>query len=340
MYCSKEPVDDFSKSIRGVIFENDVVVHRGLPYSEDVDVNDDEKIDFLLSENFRACLSHEGTVVRMIYFGAQWNMTTHRRLDATKSRWGNARPFGLIFKDKLSQYFSSYEAFLENLDKNKHYHFLLKATDETRIVVFPDQKESIILTAISCAATFDILPLEPVGGIPVSQSLSFSDSKAVREFVLGCDPFAAQGVMFFSGDMQQSFRVANPEYLKFVSVRDNISSLSQCYACQRLKQEKELFFKLYPNGESIGRSFEEKFDAIALELHRIYLARHVDRRKIHVSQLRHKFLTTVHKFYKTSAQPQNLDIRIFDIKNLLNKLNPFELHKLVTGRDKFVTQKP
>lgn len=336
MFCSKEPKDNFSKTIRGVIFENDKLVHRGFPYSEDVDVNDEDSVSSLLSRNFRACLSHEGTVLRMIYFGGQWNMTTHRRLDATKSKWGSSESFGNIFKNAIKVYFKSYDDFLLNLDREKHYHFLLKSTEETRIVVYPQPLEPVILTAITCAKTFDLLPLEPVGDIPIAKTLFFETVTDVKNYVLNCDPFVCQGIIFFSKDMQESVRIANPDYLKYVSVRDNISSLHVCYACNRLKEEKELFFKLYASGESIGKAFEEKLQVIAKDLHRLYISRYVHKKQFRLSQQRHAVLNAIHSYYLKTVKPKNKGIYFEDVLHVLNNQKPIFLHRLVKGKETFV----
>jgi hypothetical protein len=343
IFCSKEPKDDFSKSIRGVIFEKDVVIHRGFPYSEDVDVEDTETINDLLSGDFRACLSHEGTVIKLLHFGEQWNMTTHRRLDATKSRWGSSKSFGDIFKDCLKKYFETYDDFLSALEKKKHYHFLLKSTSDTRIVVKPDGDEPILLTAISCAETFQVLPLEPVSTIPTSKSLEFTNSSTVVQFVKDCDPFFAQGLIFFSNDMQQTFRVANPQYLKYVSVRDNIASLPLCYACNRLKEEeKHMFFDLYDSAAAIAQVFEKKLETIAQDLHRSYIDRFVHKRQFRVSQERHSILNALHSHYlkkKRSNTDPSPKILLVDVLFVLNEQKPLRLHRLVKGRETFITSK-
>jgi len=334
IYCSKEPKDEFSKTIRGVIFGNDeILIHRGLPYSEDVDVTDEERIAHLLSEKYRACVSHEGTVLKMIYFGGQWNMTTHRRLDATTSRWGNAKTFGVIFKEALLNFFPSYDDFLKALDVKKHYHFLLKSTEETRIVVHPDPSEPFVLTAISDADTFDILPLEELGGVPLAKTLSFENVSDVVDFVSECDPFHSQGLIFFSKDMMQSFRITNTEYMKYSAVRNNIASLDLCYAYNRLKEEKALFEKLYPRAIARGEAFEEKLFAIARQLHTTYIARHVHKRQFRVSRQRHAVLTAIHSFFLTTAKPQGRGVYFDDVVRVLNAQNPLDLYHLVKGLD-------
>jgi hypothetical protein len=339
IYCSKEPKDCFSKSIRGVIFENNKVIHKGFPYSEDVDVDDTERLRVLCSD-FRACLSHEGTVIKMLYFGEQWNMTTHRRLDATKSRWGSSKSFGDIFKDCLKKYFETYCDFLSCLDKKKHYHFLLKSTPTTRIVVKPDGDEPILLTAISCAETFEVLPLQPIANIPIAKSLEFSDAAAIAEFVKDCDPFYAQGVIFFSQDMKQTFRVANTNYLKYVSVRDNIASLPLAYACIRQKEEeKKLFFELYDEAKNISENFEKRFEIIAQDLHRSYIDRFVHKRHFRVSQQRHAILNALHTSYLKKKRTQtetHPKILVADVRQTLNEQRPILLHRLIKGRETFV----
>lgn len=44
----------------------------------------------------------EGTLVRMYCFGHKWMLSTHRKLDANKSRWGSARSFGQLFATAMA----------------------------------------------------------------------------------------------------------------------------------------------------------------------------------------------------------------------------------------------
>ena len=337
IYCSKEPKDEFSKTVRGVIFGKDCLIHRGFSYSEDVGTHEETTIQRLIDDKWRACLSFEGSVIKLIYFGEQWNMTTHRRLDATKSKWGSSRSFGNIFIEGVKKFFPSFDVFLSMLDKKLHYHFLLKSAYDTRIVVLPDDDEPIVLTAVTSADTFSALPLEPVGTIPTSKTLQFENASEVSEFVRSCDPFLVQGIIFFSPDMQQSIRIANEMYLKYVAVRDNLASLTVCYAFNRMKcEEKQMYLMLYPEGLDIATKFEEKLENICAELHKAYINRYVYKKQFRVSQQRHAILNLVHTHYMKNVKSEKRGILMADVFNVLNQQKPLMLHRLVKGRETFV----
>ncbi len=86
----------------------------------------------------------EGTLIRIFYFNDKWIITTHRKLDAFKSKWGSEKSFGDIFKEAVmiktqdSQINDDVDVntLCQKLGLNKHrqYTFLITATDKTRFV--------------------------------------------------------------------------------------------------------------------------------------------------------------------------------------------------------------
>ena len=134
--------DDIVKRTRGVVFNGDDVVFSGFNYVEDINVNDKERLNklesSLNSKNFKVYNSYEGTLIRVFYFGDKWYITTHRKLDAFKSKWAGKNSFGECFKNSINEN-GNYELFFDGLDKRFGYMFLLVNNNDNRIVCVPGE---------------------------------------------------------------------------------------------------------------------------------------------------------------------------------------------------------
>ena len=93
--------------------------------------------------------AHEGTLIRMFYFQDRWFISTHRKLNAFRSKWASRESFGTAFKRALEHEVDKneelrsviqdgdeglLERFQNTLDKTKQYMFLIRNSAENRIV--------------------------------------------------------------------------------------------------------------------------------------------------------------------------------------------------------------
>jgi hypothetical protein len=169
LYCYNKcgDKDEQYHKCRGVVFhQNGDLILSGFPYTfefnhEEVDLMVDK---IPVSKSTRFFDSHEGTLIRVFHFDGEWFTSTHKKLDAFRSKWASKSTFfgnsfanawrkclgdemvapitgrvenlkevkkDLELKDKA--YLNSvYEKYL---DKTKKYMFLLKPTMEERVVV-------------------------------------------------------------------------------------------------------------------------------------------------------------------------------------------------------------
>lgn len=78
-------------------------------------------------------MAREGTTIRVFNHKDKWYCTTHRKIDAFRSRWGNTKSFGEIFAENvLSKSGKTLEEFYETLGKDLTYTFLTGTTQNTR----------------------------------------------------------------------------------------------------------------------------------------------------------------------------------------------------------------
>ncbi len=81
------------------------MILQGFPYSNEQIITEkstEEEISFLYKNNdWTITEAIEGTLIRIFYFNDKWIITTHRKLDAFKSKWGSEKSFGDILKKLL-----------------------------------------------------------------------------------------------------------------------------------------------------------------------------------------------------------------------------------------------
>ena len=77
------------KQVRGIVFDvNNNLVMRGFPYTPEYIADENLKNVFTQPlTNFKIFHSQEGTIIRVFFYN-KWRVSTHKRLNATHSRWG------------------------------------------------------------------------------------------------------------------------------------------------------------------------------------------------------------------------------------------------------------
>jgi hypothetical protein len=166
--------DNVTKSFRGIVKKGNTVVCKTFNFTPEIDINEIELfkdlIQPMLSSKCKAFISYESSLLR-IFYEDDWYITTCRKLDAFKSKWGTSKSFGDILYDCLKKkqlidplneeeyntikeeinnkpIFENEKQRLNNdtkrkeikkwcekhLQKNKCYCFILRTYDDNRIV--------------------------------------------------------------------------------------------------------------------------------------------------------------------------------------------------------------
>ena len=114
--------------VRGIIVDIDkgLVVCQSFPFTKEFLPND-PRLKFYDFTNAAMTLAYEGTILRVYYAAGKWRISTHRKIDASKSRWS-----GEPFEDSFRTLWGSTD-YDTGMDKKYCYAFLL-ADPENRIV--------------------------------------------------------------------------------------------------------------------------------------------------------------------------------------------------------------
>lgn len=337
IYCAKDPDTKFKKSIRSTIFEGEKLIFRGFPYTEEI--SDVEKIKQYELHKLRACWSYEGTLLKFFYHEVNgWYVTTHRKLDAFKSRWVSKKTFGELFQEALKDYSLNYDDFLKELDKSLRYHILLVSNADTRIVVRPElQKESLYLVLVTDSKDKPIWPPRwPQSSnfkIPSSCNLNVNSAEEIVDLVDSIDPFEKQGIIFFNEDFTKQYRVLNAKYRDYANVRNNIANLKYCYVEARRKPDtKAKFIEMYPEEMEIVKCYEERIKVIVQELYQVYKQRYIQQQMVKTSHERHDVLKSIHAHYIETRIP----IKIEDVEKIVNNFSRLnKIYKIITKTETF-----
>lgn len=334
VYCSRNPVTAFERGVRGVIFNHNKLIYRGFPYTQEF-TSRDPRLDSLDLKSCHVKNSYEGSLLKLFFFNNTWYLTTHRKLYAFASAWADVRKtFGQQFVELLFAYgFATYEAFLEELDKQKRYHFIIVNNQHTRIVIKPElQKESLYLVLVTDSDDSVVHPFPNIGRIPVSQTLQFESMAAVQDYVDNIDPFEMQGVILYSADYRQQYRILNSRYQTYMKVRNNIPCLKFCYSvCRNDPVSRKLYLELYPECSDLVDWIEERVKVIAEELYRDYKLRYIRKRYLRVSAERHGILQTIQKRYLETRKP----VQLSDVRFVIdNYAFPIRLYKIIQKTDR------
>jgi hypothetical protein len=122
--CNDQSTDKLKQS-RGLIFCGDKFLFPSIGYTPDCVIGDGnvQKEEYIseLIRNHGSYLqffsSTEGTLLRVFYYN-KWYISTHRKLDAYQSKWGNSSvSFGKTMEEALTTINLTKDSLLENLDK-------------------------------------------------------------------------------------------------------------------------------------------------------------------------------------------------------------------------------
>jgi len=138
-----EPSDRCAE-IRGTVIDADegVVVCRSFPFTKEY-AADDTILSLFDLDGCTQTIAYEGTIIRVYFAAGNWRISTHRKIDATTSRWGpvnrdgsvSANNFAAIFKELWGEV-----EFVEYLNPTLWYTFLISDPKNKIVCSIQEQK--------------------------------------------------------------------------------------------------------------------------------------------------------------------------------------------------------
>lgn len=274
-YVEDAPHYDVSH-VRGIVCEKMPdgkcrQIARSFPYTKEMPIDHFE--DTYNEYEFQYCI--EGTILRLFYHhpegqDGKWMLSTHRKIDATNSRWGNRRTFVSVFKELWGD-----EVSFDVLDKDKCYVFLVSHAE---FKLACDIKEPHIYHA----TTFKQMPDGSLKEIPYF--INNPRLKELHKFIPTSyealkDIFSAIDISQYGGLIARrgniTFKVSRPEYLERIRIRGNQSNPLMMYIESWQKGEHEKLAEFLPEMKNDFVKYQASLAQCKYTLMRLVEARHM-----------------------------------------------------------------
>lgn len=302
LYCYKKNVDrEEVKQCRGLVYCNDELVFRGRPFVQEYSKEEMTEIPQMPMNELRFFRWREGTVIRVLFVNNKWVISTHRRLNAFKSKWGDSPSFGELFEQSLS---CPLNEFLDSLDKKKQYVFLLESSSQTRRIAKANDPPRIfhLDTFVSLTETD---PNDDIG-LPKLEQVFPSSIEDAFELVESQDPLECQGILAVSTTSLDHFRLVSSIFSVYNQVRGNTPNILIRYLeLVKLKCEKSLntLVFLYPEKEKEFQALRESLSRLIRKIHSEYIQRHIRRNFTMLDPSIHFIIKKCHSRYLETRIP-------------------------------------
>ncbi|MDC0230793.1 hypothetical protein OAK19_02415 [Aureispira] len=316
---------DIVKNSRGLIFHDNKLLVKSLGYTADYIPNDIRQNSDLIGDITKCNIyeSEEGCLLRVFNFNNKWYICTHRKLNAFKSKWSSKESFGEIFRNAVN-YIKPYDEFLNTLNKDYKYLFLVRNNYENRIVCQAPEKATIFHVGTYDSENNFIIT-EDVG-VSYPKKCSFQNIEDMLAFIENEGFNRIQGVIVFSPN--KVFKILNKEYLEFFKIRGNEPSIKYRYLQVRMDSEKsnKLYF-LYPKFGDIFDEYEDLIYKAAQQINFYYIRRFIKKKYVTVPKEEYEVMKACHEWHKTDREKNRISIR--KVISVLNDQSATSLNKII-----------
>uniref|UniRef100_A0A6C0M007 Uncharacterized protein n=1 Tax=viral metagenome TaxID=1070528 RepID=A0A6C0M007_9ZZZZ len=290
-YISEHPSNKVAH-VRGIVYDSDYkIVCKSFPYTPEVSVSEYANMadaEFEYTDVYKAS---EGTILRLFNYGGLWRMSTHRKIDGRRSRWGGPT-FGEMFDECWGD-----EDF-SMLDENMCYVFLLVHPNNKLVCRHAKPHLLHVLTFHNSNMSQPLLVYvahNAVVGPELVDVKSFADMK--RELAT-MDPYINTGLMvhdFTSGVscMPVVKKVVNDDYMRMRTVRGNEPNLRIRYFELAATADHDLLRDLLPEKSEYFDKCDFDFDLVVESLTDCYIDRYVNGLFVPLPPAQHRILANI-----------------------------------------------
>jgi hypothetical protein len=323
--CSNDEVD-FIKQCRGLVYHGDKLIMKAFSYTSEYAHDEIETINTVLSDfdKYTFYKAYEGALIRMFYFGNRWYVSTHRKLNAFRSKWASKESFGILFKkaleceNEINKNFRDriknmsedniLEKFQSTLDKEKQYMFLLRNNVDNRIVSQPPSPFETRLYHVGTFVNSELTLNENVG-ISHPEKVSFTNVKQLSEYIsTNINPKSHQGIVCF-GPNNYQVKVLHRDYLEMSRVRGNEPSIKFRYLQVRMnKKLTELLYELYPEQKTVFDEYERIIYDIANGIYKAYVQRFIKKNYITVPVEEYQVVKACHSWHLSDKENNRISL--------------------------------
>jgi hypothetical protein len=344
-YDKCEPSDgELIRNCRGVVFHKNDLVMKAFPYTVEYNLTDPERAHFEESilDVFKDCSfydSHEGVLIRMFNFEGKWFTSTHRKLNAFRSKWASRESFGSAFKKALDSEVENnselrkhipegegnlFERFQSTLDTSKQYMFLVRHSDECRIVCKPPSRPT--LYHVGTFVEGELVMTEDIH-VSYPRKHTFLTVDELYNYVNESDVHNLQGVIVFAPNNIQ-YKIMQEKYQEFFNVRGNEPSIKFRYLQVRMDSEKRnKLYYLYPEMTSTMNTYENTIHDISESIYTSYRNRFIEKMYVTVPREEFKIIQECHSWHQ--ADRTNNIVSDKKVMEVINKQSPTNINRMI-----------
>jgi hypothetical protein len=344
-YTSCDDTDpEIVKACRGLVFKGGNLVLKSFSYTPTYTADDYETLNkYTDFSNYQFFESHEGALIRVFHIDSKWYVSTHRKLDAFKSKWSSNQSFGLMFSQGLEYEYatnSNFKAlidgsslpaessvvdkFISTLSPDKQYMFMIQNNNENRIVCKAPQYPRVLNIGVFCNGKLDD------GDVSVLQTptkLSFESMNDVLEYVENSiDIESLQGVIMYSPESQ--IKILNREYKYLSGLRGNESSVKFRYLQVRLNPGlKDDFMALYPEHLASFDEYENTLYEIVVQILNAYINRFINKKFVTMPPEEYSVMKKCHAWHLLDRSTNHISFN--RVMAIMNEQDPSLLNRMI-----------
>lgn len=333
---------DYIRECRGLVFEGSKLIVKTFPYGYEYTYKDYDT----LAENYGDLSqytifpSYEGTLIRVFYHNNKWYTSTHRRLDAFRSKWASKKSYGLHFIEALEYEYSTnpqfkskfnnpptrrniLEQFYKTLDKTYQYTFLLQNSIHNSIVC-----RDVVNPRVFHVGTFinGRVSFEVDIGVSRPSPLSFDTLDKLIDYVEELDIGKLQGVIMYSGE--KYIKILNHRYKYYFGLRGNEPSLKFRYLQVRnddgLRNE---YITMYEDHIADFQVYEDTIHELIKHIFNAYLNRFIHKKHVVLPVEEYQVLKECHSWHVSDRS--NNHISIGKVSEIFNNQTPSKINRMI-----------
>lgn len=308
-------------SIKGVIFDyyNKLIISNFSVPQERVIVELSQETIDQLEYPIECFSSIEGTLIRVYYHDNTWNISTSSRIDAYSSFWSSKNSFGLQFQTCVESITGSpLDVFLNSLDVNIKYFFILPTMGTNRLGRIPDNVDTnFYLVGIYkdskylCGTELDQTEINAWSYLKKYTIYNFDELFDLVE--------NKHTNLIVYKSFHDLTKLYYESYSNFIKLRNNEPNLLYRYIelIQTDKTSANELVKMYPEIK-FDLAIERKLGKIFKYIHTSYIARYIKREYITIPKIFYYIMSKCHKKYLETRTKTTLK----EIEDIIMKEEP------------------
>ncbi len=311
---------------KGLVYEGNREIMKPFPKVETMDL-EQVKTTYTNAQLAQAIGwdHHEGCLLRVYWSSKGWRISTQKKIDAFRSRWGSRLSFGESWVKALpsNPVNEQPQTFLNTLDKKNQYLFLLSNNEDNRIVCnVPDLPE------IKHVGTWvdGTLRQDVDVGIDHPCQYQFDSHEELQAHFEKMDWKSVTGCLL---NIQGTWvKVVHPDYARWAAVRNNEASLPFRYLQVRLDGEMTtMLYDLFPQYSEKFDLYEDTIYEIACYLHGCYMSRYVHKQFVTVDREFFPILRMCHKWHTEDREHNK--VTLDKVIEMINSRYDHVLNKMI-----------